>query len=125
MKIFNNIKSWFLGCSKPQQNLTNKIVVSVSDGKASIDIQIEDMSDKGCSDFASMLFLLNDGAYVQTILDILLKLDSIEANHYYISNIIKVWSSLVSEAMINEDTTTGTNKPLISPTEFCKISTNK
>ncbi|NBT07536.1 MAG: hypothetical protein EBS98_01920 [Chitinophagia bacterium] len=64
-----------------------------------------------------MLFLLNEGYYVQLILDVLLKISKQDVNNnIFVQNVISNWSSRISDNLSSNDN--DSDEPIIKPTHF-------
>lgn len=88
-------------------------------GSCKIKININNHSPEASTQFGEMLFLLNEGCYIQSILDIfdeMAKTDTGSAK--FIQPIISQWSTRVLELENNQIDLS--QKPIISPTYFYK-----
>ena len=125
--MFNYIKKYF--STKQEQKVEepkpvpiedNLLIISCdSHGTTKIKITVNNKSFESAKHFGEMLFLLNEGFYVQTILDVLNEIIKTEpAYATFIQSIINKWSTKVIEIEdVEEDLL---NQPVISPTFFYK-----
>lgn len=118
------LQSWF----KPQKKITesnqpleNVLMITcgsnIKDNKVKIYFNIT--STEAAKQFGEMLFLLNEGYYVQSILDIFKEISSADENYAkFIQKVISNWSEKVLELENHEDDLL--NNPIVSPTYFYK-----
>lgn len=122
--MINYIKKW-LGFSKDNNNLSdtnteNQIIISCDQtGMVKVKITISNLDANAAVDFGKTLFLINEGFYVQFILDILEEMKNSDANHAeFVEQIIATWSGcVVNIESLEKD---ADNQPIVSPTLFDK-----
>ena len=103
---------------------TNSICFSIDKkGEISLKIDLRNTDELSAEKLATVLFYINEGYYVQSILDNLTEL-SIKNNTYlkFIQKTISLWSNKIIENdnIINNYQ----DKPIISPGEFNSTSKN-
>lgn len=123
--MFNFIKNLILvkktNPVQPDNTLTISCGVS---GSCKIKININDHSQEASIQFGEMLFSLNEGYYIQSILDIFAEMgDTDTRNINFIQPTISRWSTRVLEIENNQIDLL--QKPIISPTYFYKAQNNK
>lgn len=115
----------FLFSKKISQNTSdkeeNRFVVNIKkDGTVFLDFILPHIDDKDCENFALVLYLLNEGMYIQSILDSLSEIRQKDKESIAIVNkIISSWSKLVNQYGISEQVNIY-EKPVVSPTQFYK-----
>lgn len=125
--MFNYIKKYFSTKQeqkaeepKPTPVEDNLLVISCdSHGTSKVKITVNNKSFESAKQFGELLFLLNEGFYVQPILDVLNDIIKTEpAYATFIQSILNRWSTKVTEIEdVEEDLL---NQPVISPTFFYK-----
>ncbi|MFM7795449.1 MAG: hypothetical protein ACKO7N_01655 [Candidatus Nitrosotenuis sp.] len=118
-----NFLDWF---KKPKDNDTedtkyNILIVSVdSDGKIFLNFDVNNFSDKNAENFGMMLYYLNEGMYVETILDLFLHfMKNDNRFETFTQDTIRTWSKLVNEFGIREEFINNKNTdPIIAPSDF-------
>lgn len=100
----------------------NQIIISCDqNGLVKVKITISHVGTNAAKDFGKMLFLMNEGFYVQSILDIIKEIkESGSDTNEFIEQMISSWSECVVsiESMEKDED----NQPIISPTLFDKGS---
>lgn len=111
----NKFTSWWCNQFKntPIKSTDNLLIIRVDkQGKILIDFDINQWTDKDCENFGTMLFYMNEGVYIQTILDLFsffAKKDTKYIN--FMNKTIKQWSDLVANNNTNAE-------PVVSPSRF-------
>lgn len=116
------ILSKYLDLFKHKENTkpTNSVLFEI-DNNNNIDVKIKlnnalvDDAEK----FGLLLFLINEGYYVQTFLDILSDISK-EGEHQakFVQTTIHSWASKVTESNIYETNIKNECDPIIKPTQF-------
>ena len=117
--IYNFIKNLFE--NKKLSESTNKKENSITffiddDDKIKIRIFIDDTSSKSSEHFGFLLYLINEGYYIQSILDTLFEMSQSYPDYsFFISKVIEEWSKKIKNdtEYKNEE-----NKPIIGPSQF-------
>lgn len=102
-----------------EQNNNNTVSFEVDeDKKIDVILQLNDLSIEAASQFGFFLFLLNEGYYVQTIIDILSEMCKEGGEKAIFSQrVISTWSQKILENdKYNSDI--NNNDPIIKPTQF-------
>lgn len=125
--MFNYIKKYF--ATKPDQKISepsnldsNENIITIScdsSGVSKVKIIVNNNSIESAKQFGEMLFLLNEGFYTQSFLDILNEIVESDKNYtIFVSSIIDKWSNKVTEIENIENSLS--NKPIVPPTFFYK-----
>lgn len=117
--MLKQLQSFFLPKTQKQEESpqsekkSNYLIFELDENNQShISLGISNDDDESAKQLGIMLFLLNEGYYVQLILDVLLKIAKQDvSNNKFIQNVIANWSSRINDN-IND------NEPIIKPTQF-------
>jgi len=127
--MFNYITKYF--SIKPQPKVEETKPTPIEDnlliiacdphGTNKVRITINNKSLESAKEFGEMLFLLNEGLYIQPILDVLNEIVKTEPSYAtFTQSVINKWSNKVIEIEdVEEDLL---NQPVVSPTFFYKSS---
>lgn len=136
MKLYKNYHSMFniitslLKKLRPNQSAENNPAnfiyfrIDPDTEHTDIFIDIQNISKNNAQKLGNVLFLLNEGYYVQSFLDIINQLSKSESDinkTKFLKQIIDVWASKVLEANTIEENNTK-DSPIIKPTCFHKNS---
>lgn len=118
--MITQLFNWFWFRNKQSVTSTNETTNSIvfesdSNNMAHIKIFINDPSRDAADKFGLLLYLLNEGYYVQHTLDILSNLSKEHHNNEFITATINSWSNKVTDNTKNE---LYINDPIIKPTQF-------
>jgi hypothetical protein len=124
--MINYISKFFTTNNSEKLQITNNSIIFEIDQnqKTNVWMELKDTSPEAASNFGFFLFLLNEGYYVQTIIDILSKTlkEDDEEKSIFVQKIISTWSQKITEnSKYDSDIN---NDPIIKPTEF-NTSINK
>jgi hypothetical protein len=113
---------------KPKHHSSDKVSCNSitfkidQDQKIHLHIDIENLSSADANKFGLMLFLLNEGYYVQTFMDLMTDLSKQDLTKaQFVQQVIGNWSKQITESNEYEDKLD--NEPIIKPTLF--NNTNK
>jgi hypothetical protein len=101
------------------QDLINSIIFEIDhNNKINLKVKIENKSIEAADQLGLLLFLLNEGYYVQLFLDTISNIsknDTCRAE--FIQKVINAWSNKIKESD-TYTTNSSENDPLIKPTQF-------
>jgi hypothetical protein len=126
--IYKYIKN-LLGYSKQTNNkdyvnpnTDNQLIMSCDqDGIVKVKITINHVGKNASINFGNMLFLMNEGYYVQSICDIFQEIKDSNTDHTkFIEDITNTWAMCVLQ--IEKLEAEEENSPIVSPTFFDKGS---
>jgi hypothetical protein len=127
--IYQYIKN-LLGYSKQTKqkehiSSENQLIISCDeDGLVKVKIAINHVGKQASTNFGNMLFLMNEGYYVQSILDIFEEIKDSNTDHAkFIEDITNTWSMCMLQIQKLEEEEE--NNPIVSPTFFDKGSKNQ
>jgi|LakMenEpi03Aug12_release.lakeMendotaPanAssembly.Ray.scaffolds.fasta_scaffold435234_3 hypothetical protein len=114
--LFTNIKTDDEK-SIPEQKKYNKIIFEIEKNKINTKLEIDDFSDDSAEQLGLVLFLLNEGYYVQTLMDLITDLSN-ENNEKlkFAQKIINSWVEKINTS--NSYEAKSEDEPLIKPTYF-------
>lgn len=93
---------------------SNYLIFELDENNQShVSLSISNNDTESAKQLGIMLFLLNEGYYVQLILDVLLKIAKQDINNKFIQDVISNWSSRLNDNIVSND-----NEPIIKPTQF-------
>jgi hypothetical protein len=103
----------------------NQLIISCDeDGLVKVKIAINHVGKQASTNFGNMLFLMNEGYYVQSILDIFEEIKDSNTDHAkFIEDITNTWSMCMLQIQKLEEEEE--NNPIVSPTFFDKGSKNQ
>lgn len=112
--LFKNKKN-----SSQFNHTTNSIVFEIDkNNKINLKVFINDTNIESADKLGVLLFLLNEGYYVQGFLDILSDLSKQDPNNdEFVKKIINSWSTKVTE-IAEYESQLNINEPIIKPTQF-------
>lgn len=116
--LYSLIKDMFFTKSK-KIDTSNSIIFSIDEnGKVHLDISINQTSDYHSEKFGYLLYLINEGFYLQSMIDAVVGLsDSKPEYTKFLECTIKSWNSHASK----KDThPININNPIVSPSKFGK-----
>lgn len=126
--ITKYIRSW-LGFYSNQKSdhEPNKLIINVdTNGKIFVNFDVKNFSQSDAENFGKMLYYMNEGFYVQTILDLFLHFTNKDYRYADFSgDTIRVWSQLVTELSNDNERNPIQNidaQPIISPSNFYKMT---
>lgn len=92
-----------------------------------IKIIISDTSDSDILSFANMLYELHNGAYVHSIIKILMDMGKNDKNiSVFTKGVVLEWSKLYKGNLLGNNLMNPTDdEPLVKPTHFYKVSKNE
>ena len=101
-----------------ENTLSNSIVFNIdNDNKVNLTIDIKNTSLESADKLGFLLFLINEGYYVQSFLDIISDLSKKNIDHaLFAQKTINSWSTRITD---NADD----NDPIVKPTEFNNSNT--
>ena len=105
--------------SQENKETCNTIVFKIDqDQKIHLHIDVHNFSSKDADKFSLLLFLLNEGYYIQTFLDLVTDFAKQNPQHAeFVQQIVSGWSSKITEnSTYIEDS--NEEEPLIKPTQF-------
>jgi hypothetical protein len=89
--------------------------------KINLDIDIDNISADDAKQFGLLLFLINEGYYVQSFLDIISDIAKKHSDKTeFVQTVISTWSN----AIIENDKAVNQEDPIIKPTQFNIASKN-
>lgn len=123
--MLQKLKSLFLSETKKeenqeaqqsQQSRSNYLIFELDENNQShVSLAISNDDPESAKQLGIMLFLLNEGYYVQLILDVLLKISKQDVdNNIFVQNVISNWSSRIKDDSSDDND----NEPIIKPTYF-------
>lgn len=120
--IIAYLKSFFYN-KKTEPHFDNQLMVRVDkDGRIFVNFDIQHFSQNDCDNFASMLYYMNEGFYVGTILDLLLHLGKQDSRYVdFMDKVVHKWSKLLTEHN-HMQVDIRYQKPIIAPSEFYKLT---
>lgn len=108
LKFFKNLKK-----SENSSIINNSISFDLdSDGKVHFNINLLDESKESAEKLGLMLFMINEGHYIQHILSSLDSLTKDPLSSHFAQQVIKTWSQHISKEEKDQE------KPIISPSSF-------
>jgi len=117
--IYNFIKNLFVNkkLSEPTNRKENSITFFIDDDdKLKIRIFIDDTSPKSSEYFGFLLYLINEGYYVQSILDTLFEMSEAYPDYgVFISSVIQEWSKKIKD---EPEYKGEQHKPIIGASQF-------
>ena len=120
MQILKRWLSSFDSINK--KTLNNQIIFEIDkDQQINISIELHDLSSSASQTMGDLFFLLNEGYYVQHILETLTTIaNQNKENTKFVQAVINVWSSKVLSSDINTSDIDIINNetPVISPSQF-------
>ncbi|NCA30799.1 MAG: hypothetical protein EBS93_08795 [Chitinophagia bacterium] len=125
--MLKKLKSLFFSESKkeeiqetqiPEKKHSNYLIFELDENNQShVSLAISNDDTESAKQLGIMLFLLNEGYYVQLILDVLLKISKQDVNNnIFVQNVISNWSSRISDNLSSNDN--DSDEPIIKPTHF-------
>lgn len=116
------ILEWICGPKPETINKYNQLTISVdNNGKIVIKFDINNFSNHDAKNFGLMLYYMNEGLYVETILDLLTQSTDKNTNYTnFIEKTISSWSTKVSESYKDDEDIADINSPIVSPSDFYK-----
>lgn len=110
--LFNN--------TDKSRDLTNSIVFTVNENnQISLTVDIKNSSLEAAQKLGLLLFLVNEGYYVQSFLDIISDLSKTHKNSaLFQQQVISTWSEKITESNMHEATQHLDDIPIIKPTQF-------
>lgn len=117
-KILDKLSNYLKNKSKTDSK-TNSILLQIDhDNKVNLKVFINNNTIESADRFGLLLFLLNEGYYVQGFLDILSDLSKQNPyNDKFVKQTISSWSNKITESAELESNI-NSNDPVIKPTEF-------
>lgn len=123
--MLQKLKSLFLsetkkeenqGLQVSQQSRSNYLIFELDENNQShVSLAISNDDPESAKQLGIMLFLLNEGYYVQLILDVLLKISKQDVdNNIFVQNVISNWSSRINDNLTSDND----DEPIIKPTYF-------
>lgn len=119
--MLQKLKSLFLPEIKKEeqaskQSNSNYLIFELDENNQShVSLAISNDDAESAKQLGIMLFLLNEGYYVQLILDVLLKISKQDVNNnIFVQNVIANWSSRINDNLTSEND----DEPIIKPTYF-------
>jgi hypothetical protein len=99
-----------------QKSKSNYLIFELDENNQShISLAINNDDLESAKQLGIMLFLINEGYYVQLILDVLLKISKQDINHnIFVQKVISDWSSHINDNLLSENN----DEPIIKPTHF-------
>jgi hypothetical protein len=119
LRYFSNKKYIANNIIIPIFQAKSNLVVSINHtyiSSVKITIFIDDTSSKSSEHFGFLLYLINEGYYIQSILDTLFEMSQSYPDYsFFISKVIEEWSKKIKNdtEYKNEE-----NKPIIGPSQF-------
>jgi hypothetical protein len=120
LSLFNSKKELKNNLETKNTNTNSILFYLDQDQKINLDIDINNISSEDAKQFGLLLFLINEGYYVQSFLD---KISDIAKKHAdkteFIQTVISVWSHAIIEndKVVEQD-------PIIKPTQFNTATKN-
>lgn len=125
-KIISYFKQ-FIGIKQPIDTNSstinyNELIIRVtSEGRIFVNFDINNFSQSDCDNFATMLYYMNEGHYVQTILDLFLYFAKEDPKYVnFMDKVLRKWSGLVDN--IKDDYGLKDDAPIIAPSAFYKLT---
>lgn len=107
--------------SNKSEVLTNSIIFNIDENhKISLAVDIKNSSLQAAQRLGLLLFLINEGYYVQSFLDIISDLSKKnDAGLLFQQQVISTWSEKITESNLNEQQDQiNDDTPIIKPTQF-------
>jgi hypothetical protein len=84
--------------------------------KINVDIDLNNLSTEDAKQFGLLLFLINEGYYVQSFLDIISNISKVDTTKTeFVQSVISSWSNAIIE---NDNYVKNNQDPIIKPTQF-------
>lgn len=95
----------------------NNIIVNVDDEhKINLSIDMNNFSSEAAEQFGMMLFLLNEGYYMQTLMDLVIDLSKSNNEHaVFAQKILSSWSNKIT---LNNHASQNDEEPIVKPSFF-------
>jgi hypothetical protein len=124
--IKNIFNLWNKKTSKNQSD-NNSLSFVLDKNDPYIKIIISDTSDSDILSFANMLYELHNGAYINSIIKILMDMGKNDKNILvFTKGVVLEWTKLYKGNLLGNNLTNSTDdEPLVKPTHFYKVSTNE
>ena len=89
-------------------------------------IKITGTSDTDVVNFASMLYELHNGSYLNSVINLLLDMGKKDKNiALFTKKVLLEWGNLHKSNLLASASTNDNNEPIVKPTHFYKLSKNE
>lgn len=120
MGIYQRIKRIFTKNTKVI-NIKNEIIFTIDqDQVINLQLNFNHYTKESAEKLALLLFFMNEGYYVQSLLDSLFAFAKDNNQHQFVQQTISAWSAHLKSADQYEDNNSNDN-PIIKPTQFSSL----